>query len=70
MPVRIQGGPGNDVVTCRGAAQTCTVLAGPGNDTVDVRDGTRSVVDGGPGSDRVIADGADRVRRAETVVRG
>lgn len=70
MPVRIQGGPGNDVVTCRGAAQTCTVLAGPGNDTVDVRDGTRSVVDGGPGSDRVIADRADRVRRAETVIRG
>jgi hypothetical protein len=67
MPVRIEGGPGGDRITCRGAAQTCTVLAGPGNDTVDVRDGTRSVVDAGPGFDRLSADRGDRVRRAEVV---
>jgi hypothetical protein len=70
MPVRIDGGPGADVLTCRGSAQTCTVLAGPGNDTIDVRDGTPSVVDGGPGFDRVSADRRDRVRRAEVVAGG
>lgn len=68
LPVRIRAGGGSDRVTCRGAAQRCTVIAGAGNDIVDVLDGTRSVVDGGPGTDRVRADHGDRVRRAETVL--
>jgi hypothetical protein len=70
LVIRVDAGTGADRITCRGKAQRCTVIAGTGNDTVDVRDGTRSVVDGGPGSDRVVADRADRVRRAETVIRG
>jgi hypothetical protein len=69
LPIQVDAGPGDDRVTCRGKAQRCTVNAGAGNDTVDVRDGTRSVVDGGPGFDRVTADRSDRVRRAEAVTR-
>jgi TolB protein len=69
LPIRISAGAGDDRVTCRGKGAKCTVKAGAGNDTVDVRDGTRSVVDGGPGLDRVTADRGDRVRRAETVIR-
>jgi hypothetical protein len=67
--IRIVAGGGGDRITCRGGAQRCTVIAGPGNDRVDVRDGTRSVVDGGPGFDRVTADRSDRVRRAEEISR-
>lgn len=69
VPLTIRAGSGDDRVTCRGRAQRCTVLAGPGDDRIDARDRTHSVVDGGPGVDRVRADRGDRVRRAEVVSR-
>jgi hypothetical protein len=66
---RIEGGAGNDRITC-GPGPRDRVLAGPGNDIVtcsDRRPG--AVVDCGPGRDRAVVDGGDRVRGCEVVVR-
>jgi hypothetical protein len=42
------------------------LLGGPGRDTIYARDGTRDVVEGGPGSDRARVDrGLDRLRSVE-----
>jgi Tol biopolymer transport system component len=56
----ILGGDGND--TLLGGAGRDLVFGGRGNDTLLGRDGTRDVLDGGPGRDRIRADHADTVR--------
>ncbi len=63
------GGAGNDRIDC-GRGPRDRVQAGTGNDTITCRDGRRgSVVDCGPGRDRVVADRSDVVRRCEVVLR-
>jgi hypothetical protein len=73
----ITGTGGRDVIcalagadTIRGGGGRDVIDAGPGNDRILVRDGVPDVVDGGTGFDTVLADGGDRVRNAERVVRG
>ena len=41
------------------------VHGGPGNDLIDARDGRKSSVDCGPGSDRAYLDPGDRTRGCE-----
>jgi RTX calcium-binding nonapeptide repeat (4 copies) len=56
---RLVGGPGRDIL-----------LGGPGRDVVIAADGTRDVVDCGPGLDVAVADREDRVVGCEkTVIR-
>jgi HYR domain/RTX calcium-binding nonapeptide repeat (4 copies) len=73
---RIRGLAGNDVL--RGDAGTDTidtgrgqdqVAGGSGNDLVKARDGARDTIDCGGGSDTVVADRLDVVRRCEIVRR-
>src|SRR6185312_9364400 len=45
------------------------VWGGAGNDVISARDGSRDVIDCGPGLDRVTADRRDRVRGCERVTR-
>ena len=63
----LHGGDGNDHM--RGDQGSDHISGGPGNDTIDARDGTRDVVDCGPGKkDTVLADKLDRVRGCERVL--
>lgn len=55
---RLDGGPGRD-----------RLFGGPGNDTLRARDGTRDVVDCGPGRDTAVVDRVDRVSGCELVRR-
>jgi len=60
---RIDGGAGDDLIgPGRGRD---VVRAGRGNDRIAVRDGSRDVVDCGPGYDVVLADAIDRLRGCE-----
>jgi uncharacterized repeat protein (TIGR01451 family) len=61
------GGLGDDQLF-PGAGQDL-VRAGAGNDAISARDGSRDVVECGPGADRVTADRRDRLRGCEQVVR-
>jgi uncharacterized repeat protein (TIGR01451 family) len=61
------GGLGDDQVF-PGTGQDL-VRAGAGNDVISARDGSRDVIECGPGADRVTADRRDRVRGCEQVVR-
>jgi Ca2+-binding RTX toxin-like protein len=45
------------------------VWGGAGNDVISARDGSRDVIDCGPGPDRVTADRRDRLRGCERVTR-
>ena len=63
------GGPGGDALV--GGAGRDRVAAGSGDDKIAVRDGTRDVVGGGPGSDSAVFDrGLDVVRGVESLGRG
>jgi hypothetical protein len=53
-PDRIAGGRGRDVLRGNG-----------GDDVIDARDGAADRVNCGAGTDTVLADAADRVRRCE-----
>jgi Ca2+-binding RTX toxin-like protein len=57
----IKGGAGNDHLI--GGAGVDRLFGGRGNDRVDARDGTRDVVDCGPGTDLVRADKKDTISR-------
>jgi Ca2+-binding RTX toxin-like protein len=57
------GGAGNDYL--EGGAGHDTLLMGPGRDGFRSYDGTRDVVDGGPGVDNGWADHFDVVRNVE-----
>ena len=62
----IEGGDGADAINPEAGADT--VIAGPGNDRVVARDGTRDVVDCGPGNaDVALVDPQDKVTNCETV---
>lgn len=83
---RINGGGGNDRLSgglkndsIGGGSGDDQILPGPGrdrvrgglgNDVIAARDGTRDVIDCGPGVDRVTADRRDSLRGCEQVVRG
>lgn len=57
------GGPGNDYL--EGGAGRDVMLGGTGNDTFRSYDGTRDIVDGGPGVDSGWFDHLDIVRNVE-----
>jgi uncharacterized repeat protein (TIGR01451 family) len=63
----LSGGSGDDQIVPGSGRDR--VRAGAGNDVVAARDGSRDVVDCGPGVDRVVADRRDRLRGCEQVVR-
>jgi uncharacterized repeat protein (TIGR01451 family) len=63
----LHGDTGNDELAAGSGRDR--VWAGPGNDTISARDGSRDVIDCGPGLDRVTADRRDRVRGCERVSR-
>jgi Ca2+-binding RTX toxin-like protein len=59
----LRGGAGNDYL--EGGAGSDTLVAGSGSDTFRSYDGTRDLVDGGPGVDSGWSDHFDRVRHVE-----
>jgi Ca2+-binding RTX toxin-like protein len=77
----VYGGPGDDTLTGTGAANTLDggdgndtitggkgvdgLYGGPGDDVIDSRDGQVDVVDCGPGTDTVNADGVDAITGCE-----
>jgi uncharacterized repeat protein (TIGR01451 family) len=63
----IMGGDGDDELL-PGTGRDL-VRAGFGNDLISARDGSRDVIECGPGDDRVSADRRDRLRGCEHVVR-
>jgi uncharacterized repeat protein (TIGR01451 family) len=63
----LSGGSGNDQLF-PGTGRD-RVLAGAGDDVVSARDGSRDVIDCGPGSDRATVDRRDVVRGCEQVAR-
>jgi dipeptidyl aminopeptidase/acylaminoacyl peptidase len=71
------GGPGND--TIRSGGGNDLIVGGPGNDRIsaaagndrlETRDGSRDVIDCGPGRDTAEVDRLDVVLHCETVLRG
>jgi Ca2+-binding RTX toxin-like protein len=72
----VNGGPGADTLlggagddTINGGRGVDLIVAGSGDDLVRARDGQRDRITCGPGSDRVVADGRDRVGGDCEVVR-
>ena len=63
----ILGGDGDDQLL-PGTGQDL-VRAGFGNDVISARDGSRDVIECGPGNDAVTADRRDRLRGCERVSR-
>jgi RTX calcium-binding nonapeptide repeat (4 copies) len=61
----ISGGRGNDIIS--GGAGDNVIRGGPGNDLISSNDGSREVVDCGPGDDIVHADRNDRLVGCERV---
>jgi Ca2+-binding RTX toxin-like protein len=51
---RIEGGAGDDYII--GGTGRDTLIGGNGNDTFAAKDGTRDVVNGGPGTDNAVVD--------------
>ena len=73
---RLSGGPGNDTLSGGGGSDLLlgnkghdTLRGGQGNDTIHAQDGRRDTINCGPGRDRVLADGQDRLRRCELIRR-
>jgi hemolysin type calcium-binding protein len=68
----LNGGKGRDTVT--GGAGRDRMLGGPGNDVIKAADGKRdAVIDGGPGKNRCVLDGALELsiaRHCSTIVSG
>ena len=64
---RLDGGAGNDTIT--GGYDADTLAGGPGRDRLVAVDGTRDVVDCGPGRDTALVDRRDRVRGCERIER-
>ena len=65
---RIFGGPGADGIN--GGTGPDRIRAGLGDDTIVANDGTRDLIDCGPGEDTVTADSRDRIsRNCENVTR-
>lgn len=63
----IAGQAGHDHLI--GGAGADRLLGGQGNDRIDARDGSRDRVICGPGRDRAVVDGLDRVRGCERTLR-
>jgi hypothetical protein len=73
---RLEGGPGNDRLygeqgndRLNGGPGVDRLFGGAGSDVLVVRDGTRDLVDCGPGKDQAIADALDSLARCEVVSR-
>jgi hypothetical protein len=73
----VSAGPGEDRISTGGGADRINpgsgrdrVSSGSGNDRISPADGTRDVVDCGPGRDRAQRDRADRLRSCERIRRG
>lgn len=65
---RLYGLAGSDIIV--GGAGADRMIGGTGNDRLEARDGTRDVLDCGPGKDTAIVDKIDRVKtNCETVIR-
>ncbi|MEJ7789192.1 MAG: hypothetical protein WKF29_04850 [Thermoleophilaceae bacterium] len=63
----LSGNEGDDLLD--GGPGTDRLFGREGNDRIVASDGTRDMVDCGPGRDTVVADRADRVRNCEKVTR-
>jgi Ca2+-binding RTX toxin-like protein len=66
-PDVLQGGAGNDTV--KGGAGRDRIVGGAGRDQINAKDGKRDRVNCGLGTDRVRADGKDRLRGCERITR-
>jgi hypothetical protein len=61
----LYGGPGNDVID--GGPGADKIFGGPGSDTILAADGTKDVIDCGPGNDKAVVDAIDVVKNCESV---
>jgi Ca2+-binding RTX toxin-like protein len=68
LPLGFSGGAGNDVIS--GGAAVDHFAGNAGDDTLNTTDGNPELVNGGPGIDKAVRDGADTLSNVESSVFG